>query len=605
MNASSLRTSAYLALVAALALSGTGLAQSAAPPTATQTTQQAQTQDPKTGAPIPAVEPRFEKPGAPRRTQKPDPDRAVEDLRKEIEATQREPEWVSFRPVFRLGQDYTLRAGERVRQVVGVMASLQIDGQVDQDAVAVAGNVTLGSTAVVDGNLVVVGGVVTIQPGARVNRDFVVVGGTVEAPADFVPRGEHVVIGPPIIGDSIRSIMPWFTRGLLWGRLIVPDLAWIWAIVGIAFVIGLLLNHVFDRQVAACADTLVQRPLSAFLMGLLVMLVSGPLLIILAASVIGLAVVPFAAVALVVAKIIGKVGVSRAIGRGVIAEDESGSRAQSARSYVLGFAVIVLAYMVPIIGLLTYLMVGTFGLGSATMAFVARWRKERTVPPVTPAPQPPAGPPSSADVSGASWSGPGQGPAPTLGAPTASAFVAADAAAPTEDGGANMMNEGAPPPAPPVAPPPLRPAPGPAAVAGGASDLLLYPRASFFDRIAAFLLDVVLIAIGTAFIRSVFWFRWWGDDGGFMLVLLAYTIGFIAWKGTTLGGIICSVRVVRTTGGDPRPIDALVRGLSAIFSVVALCIGVFWMLTDSERQMWHDKIAGTVVVKVPRELVLA
>ena len=61
----------------------------------------------------------------------------------------------------------------------------------------------------------------------------------------------------------------------------------------------------------------------------------------------------------------------------MIAEDESGSRAQSARSYVLGFAVIVLAYMVPIIGILTYLMVGTFGLGSATMAFVARWRRER------------------------------------------------------------------------------------------------------------------------------------------------------------------------------------------------------------------------------------
>ena len=61
---------------------------------------------------------------------------------------------------------------------------------------------------------------------------------------------------------------------------------------------------------------------------------------------------------------------------------------------------------------------------------------------------------------------------------------------------------------------------------------------------------------------------------------------------------------MRTTGGDPRPIDALVRSLSAIFSVVALCIGVFWMLTDSERQMWHDKIAGTLVIKGPREVVL-
>ena len=71
-------------------------------------------------------------------------------------------------------------------------------------------------------------------------------------------------------------------------------------------------------------------------------------------------------------------------------------------------------------------------------------------------------------------------------------------------------------------------------------------------------------------------------------------------------GIICNLRIVRMTGGEnPRFVDALVRGLASIFSVVALGIGCFWMLNDAERQMWHDKIAGTVVVKLPRELVLA
>jgi uncharacterized RDD family membrane protein YckC len=90
-----------------------------------------------------------------------------------------------------------------------------------------------------------------------------------------------------------------------------------------------------------------------------------------------------------------------------------------------------------------------------------------------------------------------------------------------------------------------------------------------------------------------------------MIVVLVYTIGFTAWKGTTLGGIICNLRVVRTNGGDLRFIDAVVRGLSSIFSLAALGIGCLWMLNDAERQMWHDKIAGTVVVKVPKELVLA
>jgi len=63
--------------------------------------------------------------------------------------------------------------------------------------------------------------------------------------------------------------------------------------------------------------------------------------------------------------------------------------------------------------------------------------------------------------------------------------------------------------------------------------------------------------------------------------------------------------VIRVQGTALRFVDALVRGLSSVFSVAALGIGCFWMLHDPERQMWHDKIAGTVVLKVPRELVLS
>jgi uncharacterized RDD family membrane protein YckC len=31
-----------------------------------------------------------------------------------------------------------------------------------------------------------------------------------------------------------------------------------------------------------------------------------------------------------------------------------------------------------------------------------------------------------------------------------------------------------------------------------------------------------------------------------------------------------------------------------------LGLGCLWILKDPERQAWHDKIAGTYVVKVPR-----
>jgi uncharacterized RDD family membrane protein YckC len=62
---------------------------------------------------------------------------------------------------------------------------------------------------------------------------------------------------------------------------------------------------------------------------------------------------------------------------------------------------------------------------------------------------------------------------------------------------------------------------------------------------------------------------------------------------------------MRVSGGNLRFVDALVRALASLFSLAALGIGCLWMLQDPEHQMWHDKIAGTYVVKVPRNLLLA
>jgi uncharacterized RDD family membrane protein YckC len=127
-----------------------------------------------------------------------------------------------------------------------------------------------------------------------------------------------------------------------------------------------------------------------------------------------------------------------------------------------------------------------------------------------------------------------------------------------------------------------------------AADLVSFPRASFRDRLAAFVLDVILVVIARQLIEL--------NEGSrpLLFFLLAYHIGFWTWKGTTVGGIICQLRVVRVDGTPLRFVDALVRGLSSIFSLAVLGIGGLWILRDPERQAWHDKIAGTYVVKVPR-----
>jgi uncharacterized RDD family membrane protein YckC len=131
-----------------------------------------------------------------------------------------------------------------------------------------------------------------------------------------------------------------------------------------------------------------------------------------------------------------------------------------------------------------------------------------------------------------------------------------------------------------------------------AADLAVYPRATFLDRVAAFALDAILVGIAVNVLDLT------RNDGAYPFLLFVYHVAFWAWRGTTLGGIIIGLRVIRVQGTDLRFVDALIRGLTAIFAIAALGIGCFWMINDPEKQMWHDKIAGTLVVKVPRHLVL-
>jgi uncharacterized RDD family membrane protein YckC len=70
------------------------------------------------------------------------------------------------------------------------------------------------------------------------------------------------------------------------------------------------------------------------------------------------------------------------------------------------------------------------------------------------------------------------------------------------------------------------------------------------------------------------------------------------------GGIVCGLKVVRL---DDRPIDwgtAIVRALGCFLSFVVLCLGFLWVVFDDQRQSWHDKIAGTTVVRVPKGVSL-
>ena len=126
------------------------------------------------------------------------------------------------------------------------------------------------------------------------------------------------------------------------------------------------------------------------------------------------------------------------------------------------------------------------------------------------------------------------------------------------------------------------------------------PRAGFWIRVAATLLDIMLIGVVLNMMET----RMFSPADYFPLMAATYFVTFWALKGTTIGGVVCGLKVVRL---DDRPVDwsvAIVRGLGGFLSLFVAGLGFIWVAFDDERQSWHDKIAGTTIVRVPRGVSL-
>ena len=70
-----------------------------------------------------------------------------------------------------------------------------------------------------------------------------------------------------------------------------------------------------------------------------------------------------------------------------------------------------------------------------------------------------------------------------------------------------------------------------------------------------------------------------------------------AAKGQTIGSKALNIRVVKTDGSFLDYTGAFLRFIGFVISAVALLLGFIWAAFDAHKQGWHDKIAGTYVVR--------
>jgi uncharacterized RDD family membrane protein YckC len=68
--------------------------------------------------------------------------------------------------------------------------------------------------------------------------------------------------------------------------------------------------------------------------------------------------------------------------------------------------------------------------------------------------------------------------------------------------------------------------------------------------------------------------------------------------GQTIGKGLTGARVIRRESGQSLGAGrGLLRTLGYIFSLVPFGLGFLWAIWDKDKQTWHDKIAGSVVVR--------
>lgn len=79
---------------------------------------------------------------------------------------------------------------------------------------------------------------------------------------------------------------------------------------------------------------------------------------------------------------------------------------------------------------------------------------------------------------------------------------------------------------------------------------------------------------------------------------MALVVSFWIMKQATPGKLMLSLRIVDARTGDlPSLGQWLGRYLSLYLSCLFIFIGFIWVAFDRKKQAWHDKFAGTVVVR--------
>lgn len=130
----------------------------------------------------------------------------------------------------------------------------------------------------------------------------------------------------------------------------------------------------------------------------------------------------------------------------------------------------------------------------------------------------------------------------------------------------------------------------------------------FWPRVGATLIDTILLGvIAGPILTAIYGKSYWTSESIFagpMDFLLSWVFPAVAviifWvaKQATPGKMAISAIIVDAkTGNTPSTGQLIGRYFAYYLSLIPLGLGIFWVAFDKRKQGWHDKVAGTVVIR--------
>ena len=137
--------------------------------------------------------------------------------------------------------------------------------------------------------------------------------------------------------------------------------------------------------------------------------------------------------------------------------------------------------------------------------------------------------------------------------------------------------------------------------------------AGFWVRVGATIIDtlLLLLLIFPLLVAIYGWAYFDGEKTGFIAGPADFLLSWVApaiavivfwmYKQATPGKMALSVRIVdATTGSPPSTGQCVGRYLAYFVSTIPLALGLIWVAFDKRKQGWHDKLAGTVVIRAKK-----